>query len=74
MLFRSGRDWTALDAVVRNANPWPVTFEGTLALDDGDRLENPSQRLARKFGRPVWTVTVPPAGEAHLRYRVREAE
>ncbi|WP_277279399.1 DUF4139 domain-containing protein [Novosphingobium cyanobacteriorum] len=70
----SGKGWTALDAVVRNANSWPVTFEGMLALNDGERIENPSKRLGRRFGRPVWTVSVPAGGEVRLRYRVRSAD
>lgn len=58
------------EAAVTNANPWPISFEGTVYMNDGQTLERPSTRLTRKFGRPIWTVTVPANGEAKLRYRV----
>lgn len=58
-------------ATVTNANAWPITFEGTVGLGDGDRIEKPTSRLTRKFGRPIWTVTVPANSEAELRYQVR---
>lgn len=61
-----------LEATVTNANPWPITFEGTVSLDDGSRIEKSSSRLTRKFGRPIWTTTVPANGTATLRYRVIE--
>jgi hypothetical protein len=58
------------EATVTNANPWPITFEGTVGMDDEQKIENPSSRLTRKFGRPIWTTTVPANGTAKLRYRV----
>ena len=57
-----------------NANPWPISFEGTVSLDDGDLIEKPSSRLTRKFGRPIWTAAVPANGTATLRYRVVNPE
>jgi hypothetical protein len=71
---RSERHWTDYEATVRNANPWPVTFEGTMRLNDGEKLERPSTRLTRKNGRPTWTASVPANGEASLRYRVTEPD
>lgn len=59
-----------LEATVTNANPWPVTFEGTVYIGDGEKLERPSSRLTRKFGKPIWTTIVPANGTAALRYRV----
>ena len=70
----SARDWTDYEAKVTNANPWPVTFEGTMRLNDGEKLERPSTRLTRRFGRPTWTVSVPANGEATLRYRVTDPD
>lgn len=70
----SARDWTDYEAKVTNANPWPVTFEGTMRLNDGEKLERPSTRLTRKFGRPTWTISVPANGEATLRYRVTDPD
>lgn len=66
--------WRDHEATVTNANPWPITFEGTVALGDGDKLEKPSNRLTRKFGRPTWTTTVPANGTATLRYRIRSPD
>jgi hypothetical protein len=63
-----------LEATVTNANPWPISFEGTVSLDDGDLIEKPSSRLTRKFGRPIWTAAVPANGTATLRYRVVNPE
>jgi hypothetical protein len=65
----TARDYAA---TVTNANPWPITFEGTVGLGDGNRIEKPSSRLTRKFGRPLWTTTVPADGEAVLRYRIAD--
>jgi hypothetical protein len=59
-----------LEATVTNANPWPVTFEGTVYIGDGEKLERPSSRLTRKFGKPIWTTIVPANGTTVLRYRV----
>ena len=58
------------EATVTNANRWPITFEGTVSMDEADKLERPSARLTRKFGRPIWTVKVPANSDAKLRYRV----
>lgn len=65
--------WRDNEATVTNANPWPITFEGTVAMNDGDKIENPTSRLPRKFGRPTWITIVPANGEAALRYRIRDA-
>ncbi len=70
----SGKNWTDYEAKVSNANPWPVTFEGSLRLSDGEKLERPSSQLTRKFGRPTWTTNVPGNSEATLRYRVNDPD
>lgn len=70
----SGPRWRDYEAVVTNANPWPVRFEGDMTLWDGEKLEKPSRRLGKRFGRPLWEVTVPAGGTARLRYRLREPE
>lgn len=69
----AGKDWHDYEAVVTNANPWPVRFEGRIALWDRETLENPSRKLGRKSGSPLWEATVPANGEARLRYRLRDA-
>ncbi|WP_292929435.1 hypothetical protein [Novosphingobium sp. PASSN1] len=61
-------------ATVTNANPWPITFEGSLYLSDGESIANPSTRLPQKFGRPTWTATVPANGEAAITYRLKRPE
>jgi len=62
------------EAKVTNANPWPITFEGTVQLNEGEKLDHPSSRLTRKFGRPIWTTTVAANSEASLRYRVTDPD
>ncbi|WP_298195096.1 hypothetical protein [Novosphingobium sp.] len=71
---KSGDHWTDYEAKVTNANPWPVQFEGSLRLNDGEKLLRPTASLPRKFGRPTWTVSVPANGEATLRYRVTDPD
>jgi hypothetical protein len=66
-------DWDDYEVAVSNANPWPVRFEGYLAVSDDYRLERPSQRLGRKNGRPLWAARVPANGSAKLRYRLIDA-
>lgn len=57
-----------LETVVTNANPWPISFEGSIRLGDGVKIESPSTRLPLKNGRPTWTTTIPANGKAVLRY------
>ena len=70
----SSDKWDDYEATVTNANPWPILFEGTVGMNDEQKIERPSSRLTRKFGRPIWTTTVPANGEAKLRYRVTEPD
>lgn len=70
----SGKGWADYEAVVGNANPWPVRFEGTFDLWDGETIEKTSRKLGRRFGRPLWEATIPAHGEIRLRYRLREAD
>ena len=68
-----GKDWQEYKVVVRNANPWPVAFEGRLTFDPGSfRLDRPSRKLGRKDGYPLWAQEVPANGEITLRYRLLE--
>lgn len=71
---KSGNHWTDYEARVTNANPWPVQFEGSLQVSDGEKVLSPSAPLPRKHGRPTWTVRVPANGEATLRYRVTDPD
>lgn len=70
----SGARWTEYEAKVTNANSWPIQFEGSLRLYDGQKVVRPSAQLPRKYGRPTWTVRVPANGEATLRYRVTDPD
>jgi len=54
---------------VRNANPFPVRFEGKFDVDP-QLMSRTSTRLRKKDGRNLWAVTVPANGSATLRYRV----
>jgi hypothetical protein len=55
---------------VTNANPRPVRFELRMGLGDGNKLERPSAKLARKEGDWLWATTVPAIGTATLTYHV----
>ncbi|MCW4463376.1 hypothetical protein OK349_16840 [Sphingomonas sp. BT-65] len=55
------------EAVVRNANPFAIRFEGDFEIGD-DRVRKASARLGKKDGRSLWAVTVPANGSATLRY------
>ena len=68
-LDKSG-SWTGYRLTVTNDRSRPVRFEGEFALNSGLRFR-PEQRLPRRDGRPLWTVTVPANASAALRYRVR---
>jgi hypothetical protein len=57
-------DW---ELTVSNARPEPIRYEAELEIGGGSF--NPSGRLPRRNGRPLWAVTVPANGQATLRYR-----
>ena len=61
------------EVTVRNANPFPIRFEGDFDIDPS-LMGKMSQRLARKNGRNLWAVTVPANGSSVLRYRVTVPE
>ena len=54
--------------IVTNDQAVPIAFEAEFAVDGDGRLR-PRGRLARRNGRPLWTVTVPANGSAVLRFR-----
>lgn len=57
------------EIVVRNANPWPVQFEGRLTFNPGNyRLDTSSRKLGKKDGYPLWAQEVPANGEIKLQY------
>ena len=58
------------EATVRNANPFPVRFEGDFQIDP-PMMRGMSQRLVRKNGRNLWAVSVPANGSVVLRYTVK---
>lgn len=57
------------ELTLRNANPFPVRFEGEFDIDE-DAVKDPSVRFVRKDGRNLWATTVPANGSAQLRYTV----
>lgn len=56
---------------VTNANPFAVTAEIQLPVDDDKRLDRVLRRLPRKDGAPTWTAPVPANGTAVLEYRLK---
>jgi hypothetical protein len=64
----SGRDWEDHVVTVTNDQPVPVRYEAEFEVVEGDRFR-PRERVARRNGRPLWTVTVPAYGSASFRYR-----
>lgn len=62
---------TRYETTVTNANPWPIDYEASLRLGDGQTLKTSGSRLGKKDGMPLWIVTVPPNGRAKLTYSVR---
>jgi hypothetical protein len=57
------------ELTLRNANPFPVRFEGEFDIDEA-AVKDPSVRFARKNGRNLWATTVPANGTAKLSYTV----
>ncbi|MCP3731667.1 hypothetical protein M9978_14665 [Sphingomonas sp. MG17] len=57
------------ELTLRNANPFPVRFEGEFDIDE-EAVKDPSVRFARKNGRNLWATTVPANGTAKLSYTV----
>lgn len=57
------------ELTVRNANPFPVWFEGEFDIDP-PLMSKASVKLGKKDGRNLWAVTVPANGSQVLRYRV----
>lgn len=65
---------TRYEAVVTNANPWPVSYEAEILMADGATLRSPGTRLEKKNGRPLWVTTVPANATAKLSYEVRSSD
>lgn len=65
-----GKGWAERKAVVRNANPWPVRFEGVLRPPGDQRIGRSSAKLGKRNGQTVWQVTVPANSTRQLDYRV----
>jgi hypothetical protein len=54
---------------VSNDRAAPVRFEAEFEVDEEEAF-TPRQRLRRRNGMPLWSVTVPANGRASMRYRV----
>jgi len=63
-----GRDWEDHRLTVTNDHSAPVRYEAEFEVAEDERFR-PRARLARRHGRPLWTVTVPANGSATLDYR-----
>ncbi len=60
----------AFELIVRNANPFPVQFEGEFNIDSA-LMRGASVKLGKKDGRTLWAVTVPANGSQTLSYNVQ---
>lgn len=59
----------AFELIVRNANPFPVQFEGEFDIEPA-LMRGASVKLGKKDGRNLWAVTVPANGAQTLTYKV----
>lgn len=57
---------------VTNDQPWPVTYEAKIYLDDSEKMARSNSRLGRKDGASFWTTVIPANGTATLSYAVRD--
>ena len=67
LLARDKDDWR-YELVVTNDRAEPVAFEAE--FDSGRFRMRPGDRLGRRNGLPLWTVTVPANGSVRLGYRM----
>lgn len=58
------------EAVVRNANPFAIRYEGDFEIGDL-QVRRASAKLKKKDGRDLWAVTVPANDSVTLRYSLR---
>ena len=70
-LIEDGKTEDLYLLTVTNATPNTVRFEASFDVDETNAFD-PSRRLARRDGRPLWSVTVPANGRETLNYRVRD--
>jgi hypothetical protein len=63
---------TAYALTVTNDQPWPVTYEAKIHLQDYEKIARSSSRLGRKDGASFWTTVIPANGTATLSYAVRD--
>lgn len=68
-----GRNWQDHILTVTNDSAAPISYEAEFQIEEGRNLR-PHGRLARRNGRPLWTVTIPANGTATLRYRTFERD
>jgi hypothetical protein len=63
---------TAYLLTVTNDQPWPVSYEAKIHLDDNEKIARSDRPLGRKDGASFWTTIVPANGIATLSYTVRD--
>lgn len=62
------RDW---EAVLTNANPFPVEVEVRFVVEGYDEIDRKLDKLPRKDGYAMWVATVPANGTRKFSYRVK---
>lgn len=67
-----GKNWTAHQLTVSNANPFPIRYEAELRVAADRVLGAPSHRLERKNGAHLWRVEIPANAAGTLRYRLSQ--
>lgn len=67
---KRGNNWKGYVLTVKNASPFPVSYEAEFQSSDADmRYEKFGARLFERKGKQVWRVTVPANDERKLSYR-----
>lgn len=64
------KGYDAYEAIVSNANPWPIMFEAPLRISEDSRFEKISGRIEKHEGQQKWRTRIPANGTATLRYRL----
>lgn len=64
--------WRGWQAELTNANPFAVEVEVRFDVDGDDQIDRALDRLPRKDGYAMWTVTVPGNGTGKFLYQVKQ--
>lgn len=69
-----GKKWQKLALTVKNANPFPVTFEAEFENGSYAKYDRFSGKTFRKKGKTIWRATLEPNSETVLDYRFEAIE